>query len=236
MQLNKYLAYAGINSRRKSAELIKEGFVSINNGTVREPSYVVNASDVVRVNKKVVTPPQSKVYILLNKPKGYVTTTDDEKDRFTVMHLLGDGFKKHRLFPVGRLDRDTTGLLIITNDGFLANRLSHPRYEVPKTYIVTLDKSFDYRDFDILKEGIALEDGEAYIDNLLCLNQSKTRLKVMLHSGKNRIIRRIFARLGYDVIKLDRTCFAHLSKKDLPVGRWRLLSNKEVELLKDSKE
>lgn len=149
------------------------------------------------------------------------------------MHLLGDTFKKHRLYPVGRLDRDTTGLLIVTNDGDLANTLSHPRYEISKTYVVTLDKSFQSHDYETVKKGIMLEDGQAFVDELICLNQAKTRLKISLHSGKNRIIRRIFEKLGYSVVKLDRTGFAHLIKKDLPAGCWRLLSSKDIALLKN---
>jgi 23S rRNA pseudouridine2605 synthase len=233
MQLNKYLAHAGITSRRKAAELIKQGLVSINHGVTFEPGYKVLSTDVVRVNKKPVTlQVQNNVYMLLNKPKGYITSVDDDQNRSTVMDLLGDTFEKYRLYPIGRLDRDTTGLLVVTNDGTLAHQLSHPRYEIPKTYVVTLDKSFDFRDLEVLKNGIMLEDGEAYFDSVICLNQTKTRLKVTLHSGKNRIIRRIFAKLFYEVIKLDRIGFAYLTKKDLSVGRWRFLTPKEVKLLK----
>lgn len=233
MQLNKYLAYAGISSRRKAIDLIKEGVVTINHGIIYEPGYMVTSHDAVRVNKKLIIVKNAvPLYIVVNKPKGYVTTTDDEKNRPTVMDLLDFSMRTHRLYPVGRLDRDTTGLVLITNDGFLANRLSHPRYEVPKTYIVTLNHSFDWRDYEPLKNGIALDDGEAYIDSLISLNQPKTRLKVTLHSGKNRIIRRLFAKLGYTVVKLDRVAFAQVTKKDLPVGHWRFLSEDEVETLK----
>lgn len=231
MQLNKYLAYAGISSRRKSAELIKQGLVSINNWVVTEPGYVVKSTDAVRVNKKLIVPEQN-VYVLLNKPKGYITTTDDEKNRPTVLDLLVDSKITQNLKPVGRLDRDTTGLLLLTNDGNLAQRLSHPRYEISKTYIVTLNRPFDFRDSDALKNGVTLPDGEAFVDGIQTLNQSKTRLKVLLHSGKNRIIRRLFDHFGYTVTKLDRTGYDDLSKKNLPVGRWRFLTPKEINQLK----
>lgn len=231
MQLNKYLAHAGISSRRKSVELIRQGLVTVNNGKVYEPGHFVKTTDVVRINKKTVNP-QTNLYILLNKPRGYITTTSDENGRSTVMDLLDTIPNKQRLYPVGRLDRDTTGLLLMTNDGTLTQRLAHPRYEVSKTYIVTIDSPFNSADYAPLKNGIALDDGEVMVDSVLCLNQSKTRLKVCLHSGKNRVIRRIFARLGYNVLKLDRVSFAQIVKKDLPVGRWRYLTDKEIERLK----
>ncbi len=231
MQLNKYLAYAGISSRRKSAELIKQGVVSINNWVITEPGYLVKSTDAVRVNKKLVVLEQN-VYVLLNKPKGYITTTSDEKNRPTVVDLLVDSKITQNLKPVGRLDRDTTGLLLLTNDGTLAQRLSHPRYEITKTYIVTLNRSFDFRDTEALKNGVTLSDGEAYVDSVQSLNQTRTRLKVLLHSGKNRIIRRLFEHFGYTVVKLDRTGYADLSKKDLSIGRWRFLTPKEVAQLK----
>jgi len=231
MQLNKYLAYAGINSRRKSVELIKQGLVSINNWVVTVPGYLVKETDAVRVNKKLVVV-QENVYVLLNKPKGFITTTEDEKNRPTVLDLLDDSKIPQKINPVGRLDRDTTGLLLLTNDGNLSQRLSHPRYEITKTYVVTLNRPFDFRDADALKNGVTLNDGEAYVDSVQSLNQSKTRLKVLLHSGKNRIIRRIFEHFGYKVIALDRTGYADLSKKNLSVGRWRFLTPQEVARLK----
>lgn len=231
MQLNKYLAYAGISSRRKSAELIKQGLVSINNWVVTEPGYLVKPNDAVRVNKKSVVL-QDHVYVLLNKPKGYITTTEDEKNRPTVLDLLVDSNIKQTIKPIGRLDRDTTGLLILTNDGALAQRLSHPRYAITKTYIVTLNRSFDFRDSDALKNGVTLTDGEAFVDSVQSLNQVRSRLKVIMHSGKNRIIRRLFEHFGYTVMKLDRTGYADLSKKNLSVGRWRFLTQQEVARLK----
>ncbi len=231
MQLNKYLAQAGISSRRKSVELIKQRLVSVNNAIIDNPAHILEADDQVRLNKKIIKI-QTFLYILLNKPKGYITSTADEKERSTVMELLGDAFTKHRLYPVGRLDRETTGLLLITNDGTLAQKLSHPRYDVRKTYFVTLDRPFQSQDFAIFKQGVKLADGPASVDQIVCLNQARTKLKVIVHSGKNRIIRRIFAHFSYNVIKLDRVCYADLTKKDLSVGRWRFLTAKEVERLR----
>lgn len=235
MQLNKFLAHAGVISRRKAVELIKQGLVSVNNVVVKHPAHLVTESDSVKINnKKIVL--QHHIYILLNKPKGIITSTADEHRRDTILDLLDSSLKKYRLYPVGRLDRDTTGLLVITNDGDCAHRLSHPRYEISKTYVVTLDRPLEVYDYERIKEGIMLEDGQAFFDSFVYLNQSKTRLKVTLHSGKNRIIRRIFAYLGYGIKKLDRISFATITKKDLPVGRWRFLTPQEIASLKTDKK
>lgn len=231
MQLNKYLAYAGISSRRKAVELIKQGLVSINNWVIHEPGHVVKSTDAVRVNKRLIEP-QHSVYVLLNKPKGYITTTHDDKNRPTVVDLLVDSKIKQKIYPVGRLDFDSSGLVLLTNDGNLAQQLSHPRYEIPKIYIVTLDRSYEGKHTYELLNGVMLEDGKASLDSLDILNQAKTRLKVTLHSGKNRIIRRLFDAIGYNVIQLDRVGYANLSKKNLSVGRWRFLTLNEVKNLK----
>ena len=235
MQLNKYLAYAGISSRRKSVDLIKQGFVSINNAVIDNPAYIVQATDQVRLKKKLIEE-QKNIYILMNKPKAFITSTADEHSRATVMNLLDDTVRNYRLYPVGRLDRETTGLLLITNDGVLAQKLLHPRYEVSKTYVVTVDRPFQHNDYELLiKEGVMLVDGKAEVDKVVYLNRSKTRLKVILHSGKNRIIRRIFAKLNYNVIGLDRIGYADLSKRNLSIGRWRFLTKTEVASLQTLK-
>lgn len=233
MQLNKFIAHSGIASRRKAAEFIKQGLVTVNGTIIIEPGYNVEASDVVKLKNKKQVVTQNQIYILINKPKGYITSTADEFDRDTILDLIDKSLKKYRLYPIGRLDRETTGLLLITNDGDFANKMSHPRYEIGKTYVATLERPLAALDYESIKNGISLDDGIATVDTLMYLNQGKTRLKINLHSGKNRIIRRIFAKLGYRIIKLDRVCFADLTKKGLSVGRWRFLTAKEVKQLKN---
>jgi 23S rRNA pseudouridine2605 synthase len=233
MYLTKYLAHAGVCSRRMAVVLIQEGKVSVNNACIKQPSYVVKDTDVVRVQRKVIEL-QKHVYLLLNKPKGYVTTTSDEQDRKTVMDLIEDKKVTQRVFPVGRLDRDSTGLLLLTNDGSLSQHLSHPRYGVNKVYCVTLDKPLARDHERALIQGFELKDGFIKVDGVRVLNQSRTRVNIILHSGKNRIIRRIFEHMGYNVIKLDRIVYGSLSKRGLPVGRWRFLTEKEIKELRSS--
>lgn len=230
MHLNKYLAYAGISSRRNAVEFINKGKVSVNGTIIKEPGYIVQDGDIVRLNNKVITL-QKNIYVLLNKPKGFITSTEDDLSRDTVMDLLKPKIKE-RLYPVGRLDRDTTGLLLLTNDGMLAQRLSHPSHEVSKIYQVTLDAPLHYDHEKQIKEGVVLKDGLIKADAISVLNKVRTRLKIQLHSGKNRIIRRLFKHIGYHVLKLDRIVYANLSKKGLPVGMWRFLTTREIDYLK----
>lgn len=233
MPLNKYLAHCGICSRREAAELVKSGVIKVNGDVVVDPGYKVQDADVVLHLDKEVIVNKGLVYILLNKPKDYITTVEDEKGRKTVMQLV-EGADADRLFPVGRLDRNTTGLLLITNDGTLAQKLSHPSYKTKKIYHVTLDRPITKADFDKIIEGVTLEDGLAVVDALAHL-EKKNELGLEIHSGRNRIVRRIFEHLGYVVEKLDRVVYAGLTKKNVPRGRWRYLNEKEIILLKHFK-
>ena len=230
MRLNKYIANAGICSRREADKLIEAGVVKVNGETITTLGYKVKPTDIVEVEGQKIKN-EKKVYILLNKPKDYLTTTKDPQNRKTVMELIKDAVKE-RVFPVGRLDRQTTGLLIFTNDGELADKLMHPKSNVPKLYHVTLDRNFSGSDFEKLIKGIELEDGFIKPDALSYVMGKKNELGIQIHSGKNRIIRRIFEHLGYDVIKLDRVMYAGLTKKNLPRGKWRFLTEKEVNFLK----
>lgn len=230
VRLNKYIANAGICSRREADKLIEAGVVKVNGETITTLGYKVKPTDIVEVEGQKIKN-EKKVYILLNKPKDYLTTTKDPQNRKTVMELIKDAVKE-RVFPVGRLDRQTTGLLLFTNDGELADKLMHPKSNVPKLYHVTLDKNFSGSDFEKLIKGIELEDGFIKPDALSYVMGKKNELGIQIHSGKNRIIRRIFEHLGYDVIKLDRVMYAGLTKKNLPRGKWRFLTEKEVNFLK----
>jgi len=230
VRLNKYIANAGICSRREADKLIEAGVVKVNGETITTLGYKVKPTDIVEVEGQKIKN-EKKVYILLNKPKDYLTTTKDPQNRKTVMELI-KGAVKERVFPVGRLDRKTTGLLLFTNDGELADKLMHPKSNVPKLYHVTLDKNFSGSDFEKLVKGIELEDGFIKPDALSYVMGKKNELGIQIHSGKNRIIRRIFEHLGYDVIKLDRVMYAGLTKKNLPRGKWRFLTEKEVNFLK----
>ncbi len=239
VRLNKYLAHAGVASRRAADELIKEGRVRVNGEVVREMGHKVKVKDKVEFDGKLLSL-ERKYYILLNKPKDYITTVKDESNRKTVMELLRGAYekmesiKKPRLYPVGRLDRNTTGVLLITNDGELAQKLTHPSTEVSKVYHVLLNKNLRKEDFDKIAEGgVVLEDGIAEVDEIAYPNaKNKAEVGVQIHTGKNRFIRRLFEALGYEVEKLDRVFFAGLTKKDLPRGRWRFLSEEEVRNLK----
>ena len=238
IRLNKYLAHSGVASRRKADELISKGLVKVNGKVVSEVGMKVQARDKVVFEGKEVKP-ERKVYILLNKPKGYITTTDDEKDRKTVMDLVKSASVKLklpydlRLYPVGRLDRNTTGVLLITNDGDLSLTLTHPSNSMAKIYKATLNKPLAKEHFEALLEGTELEDGMAKIDELAYVDSKDGHiLGIEIHMGKNRIVRRLFEHYGYVVEKLDRMTFAGLTKKDLPRGKWRFLSDKEVRQLK----
>jgi 23S rRNA pseudouridine2605 synthase len=232
MPLNKYIAHAGICSRRDAAEMIKEEKVKVNNELVTEPGYKVSEKDEIKVNGKKVFLAKELVYILLNKPKDYITTTDDPQKRKTVVDLIRRATNA-RIYPIGRLDRNTSGVLLLTNDGELAQKLSHPSNEIKKIYAVTLNKPLDKKDFEQILKGVTLEDGLASVDVLAYADaKDKTQVGVEIHSGRNRIVRRIFEHLGYDVKALDRVMYAGLTKKNVDRGKWRFLSEKEVRDLK----
>ncbi|MEL6485212.1 MAG: pseudouridine synthase, partial [Bacteroidota bacterium] len=227
IRLNKYIANAGICSRREADTFIAAGNVTVNGKVVTEMGYKVQKNDDVRFDGRRLNPEQ-KEYVLLNKPKGFITTTNDEKGRRTVMELVS-GASNSRLYPVGRLDRATTGLLLFTNDGDLARRLTHPKFGVRKIYHVVLDKNLTAADLRKIQEGLTLKDGEIQVDEIAYIQGSpKREVGVEIHSGRNRIVRRLFAHLGYTVAKLDRVVFAGLTKKDLPRGHWRNLTQQEV--------
>ena len=232
MPLNKYLAHGGVSSRREAADLIKDGNVKVNGNVITEPGYKIADGDEVTVNGKKIFITKNLVYILVNKPKDYITTTDDPQKRKTVLDLIKKATQE-RVYPVGRLDRNTSGVLLITNDGELAQKLTHPSNEVKKTYAVTLDKPLEKGDFDKILKGVTLEDGPAYVDVLAYSDANdRTQIGVEIHSGRNRIVRRIFESLGYDVKNLDRVMFAGLTKKNVERGKFRFLSEKEVRNLK----
>ena len=230
MPLNKFIAHCGVCSRRDAAALIKQGQVKVNNEAITEPGHKVSGKDEVKVNGKKINLAKTLVYVLLNKPKDYITTTDDPQKRKTVLDLIRI---KERIFPVGRLDRNTSGVLLLTNDGELAQKLTHPSHEAKKIYHVSLNKPLDKKDFDKILKGAELEDGPASVDVLAYADsKDKTQLGVEIHSGRNRIVRRIFEHLGYDVKNLDRVMFAGLTKKNVERGKWRFLLEKEVRELK----
>jgi 23S rRNA pseudouridine2605 synthase len=232
MPLNKYIAHAGISGRREAAELVKAGHVAVNGDIVLEPGYKVQYKDVVRLKGKVLQLQVTPVYILLNKPKDYICTASDPEGRKTVLDIIKNATTQ-RMFPVGRLDRNTTGVLILTNDGDLAQKLTHPSYEIKKIYEVTLDKPVTKADMEAIAAGVELEDGFIAADAVSYLsNTSKNVIGIEIHSGRNRIVRRIFEHLGYDVRHLDRVMFANLTKKNVDRGKWRFLAEKEVRLLK----
>jgi 23S rRNA pseudouridine2605 synthase len=232
MPLNKYLAHCGICSRRDAAEEIKKGLAKVNGQVIIEPGYKVTPTDKVIFNGKPVHIQHELVYILLNKPKDYITTSEDPQGRKTIMDLF-KGTIQQRVYPVGRLDRNTTGVLLLTNDGALTQKLSHPSYQVKKIYEVTLDKPLEKTDFQQLLKGVVLEDGFIAPDALGYADpKNKKIIGVEIHSGRNRIVRRMFEHLGYDVKGLDRVMFGNLTKKNVDRGKWRFLTEKEIRLLK----
>lgn len=230
IRLNKYIANAGICSRREADVLIATGAIKVNGEVVTEMGHKVMPTDEVRYGDQVLQR-EKPVYVLLNKPKDYITTTDDERGRANVMELVRDACEE-RIYPVGRLDRDTTGLLLFTNDGDLTKKLTHPSSQIEKTYAVELDKPFASVDMEMLRNGVELRDGVITPDEVEYVGEGKKEVGITIHSGKNRIVRRIFESLGYEVVKLDRVIFAGLTKKDLPRGRWRFLTKNEVSFLK----
>jgi len=233
IRLNKFIANSGVGSRREADELIKMGLVTVNGETITEMGHKVKITDEVRYEGKKLKA-EKPVYVLLNKPKGFITTTDDPQERNTVMNLVA-GAGKERIYPVGRLDRNTTGLLLLTNDGDLADKLTHPSYNVKKIYKVELDKPLTKNDFTKIQEGVRLEEGKALVDDLAIIGDDNKVVGIELHIGWNRIVRRIFESLGYEVMKLDRVVYAGLDKKDLGRGEWRFLKPEEVVTLKHFK-
>lgn len=225
-RLNRYISNSGVCSRREADTLIAKGEISVNGKVVKELGFKVRPSDEVKFKGKVLRK-EKPVYVLLNKPKDFITTTSDPQGRKTVMDLVKKATTE-RIYPVGRLDRQTTGLLLFTNDGEMAKKLSHPSYEVQKIYRVELNKPFEEEDLEKLKVGLTLEDGLAKVDNAAILSPDGFSVGVELHIGKNRIVRRMFAHLGYDVVRLDRTVYAGLTKETLGRGQWRLLNEREI--------
>ena len=231
IRLNKFMANAGICSRREADEFIQQGLVKVNGNVVTELGSKISHSDVVEYDNKVVAL-ERKCYILLNKPKDCVTTSDDPNGRLTVLDLV-KGACNERIYPVGRLDRNTTGVLLLTNDGDLASKLTHPQYVKKKIYHVWTDKDISEDDMQRIADGIELEDGEIHADAIsYATDTDRNQAGIEIHSGRNRIVRRIFESLGYHVTKLDRVYFAGLTKKNLPRGRWRYLTQEEVNFLK----
>ncbi len=233
IRLNRFIANSGVCSRRDADLLISAGEVTVNGVAITEMGFIVKPTDIVKYSGRTLKR-EKMVYVLLNKPKDFITTTNDPDDRRTVMDLVA-GAAKERLFPVGRLDRNTTGLLLLTNDGDLAEKLSHPSNKIKKIYQVTLDRPLEDNDFEKIKKGVHLEDGVAEVDDIAIITKDKINLGLEIHIGRNRIVRRIFESLNYNVEKLDRVLYAELTKKDLPRGNWRYLTEQEVIRLKTRK-
>ncbi|MDV7187642.1 pseudouridine synthase [Lutibacter sp. TH_r2] len=231
IRLNKYIANAGICSRREADVFIAAGSATVNGKVVTEMGYKVQEIDEVRFDNSLISP-EKKQYVLLNKPKNFITTMDDDRGRRTVMDLIGAATKE-RIYPVGRLDRNTTGLLLFTNDGELAKKLTHPKHNIQKIYHASLDKKLAMSDLYKISDGFMLDERRVIVDDISYIeNQSKTEVGVKIHSGRNRIVRRIFEHFNYTVVKLDRVIFAGLTKKNLPRGHWRHLTEMEVNSLK----
>lgn len=231
IRLNKYIANSGICSRREADELITQGLVQVNGQVVTEMGYQVQKVDKVIFDGQGITP-EKPVYVLLNKPKGYISTTKDDKARKTVMDLVANA-SPYRLFPVGRLDRSTTGVILLTNDGHMTKKLTHPSFEMKKIYHVSLDRKLDRADLNAIAEGVRLEEGIAVVDSISYIEgKPKNEVGIEIHIGWNRVVRRIFQKLGYEVELLDRVMFAGLTKKNIKRGHWRILNDLEVNNLK----
>lgn len=232
-RLNRYIAHAGVCSRREADTLIAEGKIKVNGKVITEMGFKVKPGDKVVYKGKPLRE-EKFVYVLLNKPKDFITTTNDPQNRRTVMELVKTAGKE-RIFPVGRLDRNTTGLLLLTNDGDLAKVLTHPSHQVKKIYKAILDKPLTKHHFEEIVNGFELEDGPVIVDELAIISSDSKEIGIELHLGRNRIVRRLFEHFGYEVEQLDRVVFAGLTKKDLPRGKWRLLTPKEIGYLKKRK-
>ena len=227
IRLNKFISNSGICSRREADTYIEHGSVTVNGNLVTEMGYKVQPNDDVRFDGTSISP-EKKKYVLLNKPKNYITTMDDDRGRKTVMELVSNAANE-RIYPVGRLDRMTTGLLLFTNDGELAKKLTHPKHDVKKLYHASLDRKLDLKDLQKLRGEVVIEGKKVFIDAISYVEgQTKTEVGIEIHSGRNRIVRKIFEHVGYKVVKLDRVLFAGLTKKNLPRGRWRELTNQEL--------
>ncbi len=233
IRLNRYISNSGVCSRRDADLLIETGEITINGKVVTEMGYMVQANDVVKYNGRTLKR-EKLVYVLLNKPKDFITTTNDPDERKTVMDLVANAATE-RLYPVGRLDRNTTGLLLLTNDGELSEKLAHPSNNIKKIYHVDLDKPLEEEDFEKIVAGVKLFDGVAQVDDLAIVGVDRTSIGIEIHLGRNRIVRRIFEELGYKVERLDRIMYAGLTKKDIPRGNWRYLTEKELVRLKFQK-
>lgn len=230
IRLNKYIANSGVCSRREADTLIANGEIKVNGKVITEMGYKVKPTDKITYKGSPLKR-EKLVYVLLNKPKDYITSLDDPDQRKTVMDLVNNACEE-RIYPVGRLDRKTTGLLLFTNDGELAKRLTHPSHKVKKVYDVGLNKAISEEDYNKILAGVKLDDGEVKVDQITVLGADKMNLGLEIHIGRNRIVRRLFEHLGYDVVKLDRVIYAGLTKKDLPRGKWRFLKQREVINLK----
>lgn len=233
MRLNRFLAQSGLCSRREADDYIQAGLVTVNGVVVSELGTKVKPTDDVRFNDERIQG-EKKVYLILNKPKGYVTSMDDPHADKTVMDLVKNACTE-RIYPVGRLDKNSVGLLLFTNDGDVASQLTHPSLEKKKIYQVTLDKPLTRADMERIAEGVTLEDGEVYADEIAYASENKKEVGIEIHSGRNRIVRRIFEHLGYSVQKLDRVYYAGITKKNLKRGAWRFLTREEVERLKSGR-
>ncbi|MGL6022228.1 MAG: pseudouridine synthase [Chitinophagaceae bacterium] len=231
MPLNKYLAHCGICSRRDAAEHIKNGLVEVNNKQETNPAYKVQKQDVVQYKSKPIQLEKKGIYILINKPKNCLCTVEDTNERKTVLDLIPE-HTQDRIYPIGRLDRNTTGVLLLTNDGNLTQKLTHPSYKVKKIYHIKLNKPVTKKDFETLLQGIELEDGHIAPDFMAYQDNDKTQIGIEIHSGRNRIVRRIFEHLGYEVKNLDRVMFGDFTKKDVSRGKWRYLNEQEIRRLK----
>ena len=231
IRINKYISNSGICSRREADKLILKGKVYINNKKIKTLGIKISNQDVVKIDGRVISI-EKKEYLLLNKPKNFITTLDDPENRKTVKDLI-KGATKKRLFPVGRLDRNTTGLLIFTNDGDLSKKLTHPSYKIKKIYHITIDKPIELNDYKTIQNGFQLDGDEIKVDRIVILDKDKKNIGLEIHIGKNRIVRRIFEHFNYDVKKLDRVMIGPITKKNLKRGDWRFLKDSEIRLLKN---
>tara|TARA_A100000164_G_scaffold268376_1_gene240286 strand:- start:142 stop:867 length:726 start_codon:yes stop_codon:yes gene_type:complete len=231
IRINKYISNSGICSRREADKLILKGKVYINNKKIKTLGIKISNQDVVKIDGRVISI-EKKEYLLLNKPKNFITTLDDPENRKTVKDLI-KGATKKRLFPVGRLDRNTTGLLIFTNDGDLSKKLTHPSYKIKKIYHITIDKPIELNDYKTIQNGFQLDGDEIKVDRIAIIDENKKNIGLEIHIGKNRIVRRIFEHFNYDVKKLDRVMIGPITKKKLKRGDWRFLKDSEIRLLKN---
>ena len=231
IRINKYISNSGICSRREADKLILKGKVYINNKKIKTLGIKISNQDVVKIDGRVISI-EKKEYLLLNKPKNFITTLDDPENRKTVKDLI-KGATKKRLFPVGRLDRNTTGLLIFTNDGDLSKKLTHPSYKIKKIYHITIDKPIELNDYKTIQNGFQLDGDEIKVDRIAIIDEDKKNIGLEIHIGKNRIVRRIFEHFNYDVKKLDRVMIGTITKKNLKRGDWRFLKDSEIRLLKN---